>query len=216
MAKATRARRPRQPDAATRLTDAALRLAALQGWSDTTMAEIAEAAEVPLAEARRTFASKQALLAAFFARIDEAMLRGLDGEAAEEPVRDRLFDLIMRRFDAMGPYKDGIRAITREQARDPAALFCLAAGPMRRSIDWMLAGARVRPWGPLQPMQRKGVGLIFLSAMRAWFRDDSVDLAKTMAAVDRGLARADSVLRMLPLGAVRRAPEAGAGAESRG
>lgn len=216
MAKATRPRKAQRPDAPTRLIDAALRLAAVQGWSDTTMAEIAEAAKVPLAEARRTFASKQALLAAFFARIDEAMLRGLDGEAADEPVRDRLFDLIMRRFDAMGPYKDGIRAITREQARDPVALFCLAAGPMRRSIDWMLAGARVRPWGPLQPMQRKGLGLIFLGAMRAWFRDDSVDLAKTMAAVDRGLARADSVLRMLPLGAARHAPEAGAGAESPG
>jgi len=214
MAKATRPRRAQRPEVPIRLIDAALRLAALQGWSDTTMADVAEAAKVPLAETRRHFASKQALLAALFARIDAAMLEGLDAETTDEPVRDRLFDVIMRRFDAMAPYKDGIRAIAREQVRDPAALFCLAAGPMRRSIDWMLAGARVRPWGPLQPLQRKGLGLIFLGALRAWFRDDSQDLSKTMAAVDRGLARADSVLRMLPVGAPRQTPEAEIRAES--
>lgn len=216
MAKATRARRPRQPDAPTRLIDAALHLAAVQGWSDTTMADIAETAKVPLAEARRHFASKQALLTEFFARLDAAMLEGVGREIADEPARDRLFDLIMRRFDAMAPYKDGIRAIAHEQVRDPAALFCLAVGPMRRSLDWMLAGARVRPWGPLQPMQRKGLGLIFLGAMRTWLRDDSPDLSKTMAAVDRGLARADSVLRMLPIGPSRRAAEDATTTESPG
>lgn len=214
MAKAARPRKGRQPDAPTRLIEAALRLAALQGWSETSMAEIAEAAKVPLAEARQLFVSKQALLAAFFARLDAAMLQGVGREAVDEPVRDRLFDIMMRRFDAMAPYKDGIRAIAHDQARDPAALICLAAGPVRHSLDWMLAGARVRSWGPLQPIQRKGLGLIFLGAMRTWFRDDSPDLSKTMVAVDKGLARADSVLNMLPLAALRRRPEAEAAVES--
>lgn len=216
MATAKRARRTRRPDDSTRLIESALSLAALQGWSDTGMAEIAEAAEVPLAEARRLFGSKQALLVAFFARIDAAMLEGVGGEIAGEPVRDRLFDIMMRRFDAMAPYKDGIRAIAQDQVRDPASLLCLAAGPIRRSLDWMLTAARVPAWGPLQPLQRKGLGLVFLGAMRAWFNDDSEDQSKTMAAVDKGLGRVESMLRLLPRGPGRRAGEDAAEAETPG
>jgi AcrR family transcriptional regulator len=199
MATAKGSRRAQRPDGQSRLIEAALKLAALQGWRETTMAEIAEEAKVPLTEARGHFASREALLAAFVARIDQAMLAGIGADLAEEPVRDRLFDVVMRRFDAMAPYKDGIAAILRELAREPVALACFAAGPVRRSLDWMLIGAGVPAWGPLQPLQRKGLGLVFAGALRAWLQDDSADLAKTMAALDKGLQRAESVLRLLPL-----------------
>ncbi len=206
MAAAKRTRKATRPDPATRLMDAAMRLAALQGWAETTMAEIAAEAKVPLTEMRGLYGSKEALLAAFFKRIDEAMLQGIEADYGDEPARDRLFDIILRRFDAMAPYKDGIRAVVRDLARDPALFACFAAGPIRRSLDWMLAGARIDPWGPLQPLQRKGLGLVYLTALRAWMRDDSPDLAGTMAAVDKGLARAEAVMRMLPIG-----PRSGAG-----
>jgi AcrR family transcriptional regulator len=205
MATAKRPRKAQRPDAPTRLIETALALAALQGWQQTGLAEIAREAEVPLAEARSLFASKSALLAAFVARIDQAMLAGIGDDLAGEPVRDRLFDVVMRRFDAMAPYKDGIAAILRDLSRDPAALACFLGGPARRSIDWMLDGAGVPSWGPLQPLQRKGMGLVFAGALRAWLGDDSPDLAKTMAALDKGLRRAESVLRLLP-GRRRAAP----------
>jgi hypothetical protein len=73
----------------------------------------------------------------------------------------------------------------------------------------MLTGAGVDSWGPLQPLQLKGLGLVYLAALRAWFGDDSADLAPTMAALDKGLARAEAVLAMLP-GVSRRETEAAA------
>lgn len=198
-AKGSRKRaRAARAEAPTRLIDAAMSLAALQGWRDTGMAEIAAEAGVTLAEARAHFGSKEALLAAFVGRIDQAMLAGVSKDLGDESVRDRLFDVIMRRFDAMAPYKQGIAAILRDLPRDPAGLVCFAAGPVRRSLDWMLIAAEAPSWGPLRPLQEKGLGLIFAHALRVWLRDDSPDLAKTMAAVDRGLARAESVLRLLP------------------
>ncbi|MDP6706954.1 MAG: helix-turn-helix domain-containing protein [Alphaproteobacteria bacterium] len=212
MATAKRSRKKVAPEPPERLIEAALRLAALQGWTATTMAEIAAEAGVTLAEARRAFASKEALLAAFFKRLDAAMLEGLE-PGGDEPVRDRLFDVIMRRFDAMAPYKDGIRAVVRDLVRQPPVLACVAAGPVRRSLEWMLTGAGVDSWGPLQPLQLKGLGLVYLAALRAWFRDDSADLAATMAALDKGLARAEAVLAMLP-GVSRRGTEAAAESES--
>jgi AcrR family transcriptional regulator len=209
MAAAKRARKKPEPEAPTRLIEAALRLAALQGWRGTTMVEIAAEAGVTLAEARRCFASTEALLVAFFARLDEAMLEGLEQNGGDEPVRDRLFDVIMRRFDAMAPYKDGIRAVVRDLLREPLVLVCFAAGPIRRSLEWMLAGAGVDPWGPLQPLQLKGLGLVYSATLRTWFRDDSPDLARTMATLDKGLTRVEAVLGMLP-GVASRPTEAAA------
>ncbi len=208
MAAAKRVRGSKKTEPETRLLDSALELAALQGWNNTSMAEIADAAGLDLAGTRAVFASKQALLARLFGRIDEDMLRDLADEGGGEPVRDRLFDIIMRRFDAMAPHKAGIHAIVSDLIRDPPALACLAAGPLRRTLEWMLMGAKVDSWGPLRGLQLKGLGLIYAGALRAWFRDDSPDLAGTMAALDKGLGRAEAILRMLPLAGATGAGEA--------
>lgn len=183
-------------DPAQVLIDAALELAALQGWQNTSLREIALQADVPPAEARAVFPSKMALLSALFARTDQAMLADAE-PGTEEPVRDRLFDIVMCRFDALAPHKAGLRAILKDLPRDPAVALCLARGPMRRSLEWMLEGAGVDSWGPLRPLQIKGLGVIYLVALRAWLKDESEDLSATMAALDKALDRADQMVGRL-------------------
>lgn len=202
-----------RPDPEQRVLDAAMRLAALQGWADTTLADVAAEAELPLEEMYRRFPSKHAVLEAFVRRIDETVLTGTDPEIGAEPVRDRLFDVLMRRFDALRPYKDGVRAVLRDLARDPPAYLQFSLGPMRRSSLWMLEAARVEPWGLLQPLLLQGYGAIYLYVLRAWLRDDSEDSGRTMAALDRALQRAESLLSFLPIGGRRsgRGEEAPAG-----
>jgi hypothetical protein len=39
---------------------------------------------------------------------------------------------------------------------------------------------------------------LWLNALRTWMRDDSDDMAKTMATLDRGLGRAERLSRFLP------------------
>src|SRR3546814_17327248 len=46
-------------------------------------------------------------------------------------------------------------------------------------------------------LRRKGLAAIYLATMRVWLRDDSEDMAKTMAYLDRQLARVDSLLGRL-------------------
>lgn len=180
-----------------KVVEAALHLAAVQGWRDTTMADIAAEAGVPLAELRHRFSGKQGILAAFSRQIDETVLAGTDPDIADEPVRDRLFDLLIRRLDALKPYRDGVAALAAELRWDPPALACLCAGPLRTSMQWTLDAARVDRWGPLAPLQLKGLGLIYLGVLRVWLRDQSDDYASTMAALDKALNRADSVAAML-------------------
>lgn len=185
----------------TRVVKAAMSLAAVQGWQDTTMADIADQAGLNLAELQKQFTSKNAVLAGLMQLADDAVLRGSDDGMVEEPVRDRLFDVIMRRLDALAPYKDGLEAVVRDLRRDPASLACLAAGPGQRSLQWMLEAARIQPWGLAAPLQRKGLGLIYLGVLRVWLSDDGEDQAKTMAALDKALSRVESIL-----GALRRDP----------
>lgn len=188
-------------DPGVKAVQAAMSLAAVQGWRDTTMADIADEAGLNLADLRQLYGSKTAILAGLIRLADEQMLRGSDPDMAVEPVRDRLFDVIMRRLDALAPYREGLAAVSRDLRRDPATMACLAAGPGRRSLQWMLEAARIPPWGLLASLQLKGLGLIYLSVFRVWLGDEGEDLAQTMAALDKALGRVDSIL-----GSLRRGP----------
>jgi Bacterial regulatory proteins, tetR family. len=94
-----------------KIVAAALRLAERQGWRDTGLDEIAAEAGISLAELRRDFQSKGQILAAFTRMVDDAVLAGLKPADANASPRDRLFDVIMSRFDAMMPYKGGLKRI---------------------------------------------------------------------------------------------------------
>ena len=205
MAKRPRAKTAAAPPAEPRLRliEAALKLAALQGWADTTMADVAEEAGVGLAEARRLFPSKTHLLAGYIAELDERVLAGGVGDLEDEPVRDRLFDLLMRRFDALKPHRKGVAAIARALARDPLTAGCLAAGPVRRSLEWTLSAARAGGSGPFAPLLVKGLGVVYLAGFRAFLKDESEDLSATMAALDKALNRAGAAVRWLPMGGRR-------------
>ena len=180
-----------------RMVDAALALAAERPWHEVSLREIAEASGLPLAEAYRCGASKQAILGAFLRRIDAAVL----AEGALDPddgsARDRVFDVLMRRFDALQPHRKALASILMAQSRDPAgALANLAA--LQRSMTWMLEAAGLEAEGLRGMVRTRGLTLLYLATLRTWLRDDSLDLAKTMAALDGYLRRLESVLRRLP------------------
>src|SRR6478735_6889706 len=97
-----------------RIIDAALALTARDGWRGLSMAAIAAEAGLPILNLYRAFSSKTAILCAFFRRIDEAVLAApVEAEIDERP-RDRVFDLLMRRFDALQPYRGAIEVLGRE------------------------------------------------------------------------------------------------------
>ena len=196
MARSTRggARRGRQTDAsaapgeADRIIDAAFAQIPIQGWTRLSLAAIAAAAGLPILRVYRNFRSKQAILCAFSRRIDEAVLTEPPAPEADERPRDRLFDLLMRRFDALGPHKPALDVLRRELPRDPHS--ALAAGAaLLRSMRWMLEAADIVTSGLRGALALRLTGAAYLAAMRVWQRDDSPDLAHTMAALDARLRR---------------------------
>lgn len=177
---------------ADRIIEATLALIPTEGWRRLSLSAIAAEAGLPLLSVYRNFRSKAAILSRFTRRIDEKALAG--PFAAEERPRDRLFDLLMRRFDALRPYRPALEVLHRELPSDPAALLC-TGGALLRSMRWMLDAAGIVTTGLGGTLALKLATLAYLSAMRAFENDDSADLGRTMAALDRSLGRIEIVLR---------------------
>ena len=181
---------------AERLIAAALALAAERGWRDLTLPQIAAKADMSLADAYTAFPTKTALLNGFLARIDRQMLAGEAPDTAEN-VRDRLFDVVMRRFDALEPHKDAIGAIVDDLPADP--LTALAVLPaFGSSMAWVLETAGLSASGLFGALRINGLAIIYLTTLRTWLQDDSADAARTMAALDRALRRTEMLIRTCP------------------
>src|SRR3954453_2866836 len=152
------------------------------------LAEIAEGAGISLAELRTLFSSKLAIYAAHMKEIDRAVLAGIDPDMAEEPPRERLFDVLMRRLDALADRKQAIRSLMRSAGRNPGLAVALN-GLAVRSQQWMLTAADISASGPRGMVRAQGLACLFASVMRTWVEDDDPGHARTMAALDRALAR---------------------------
>ncbi|MGH7091840.1 MAG: hypothetical protein ACREFQ_23370 [Stellaceae bacterium] len=195
--RAKRTGRPAPPRRSTpedRLIDAALELAARQGWHGIGLAQIAAEAGLPLYEAYALHRSKAAILGAFTRRVDRAALAAAP-DAGDTP-RERLFELLMRRFEELRPHRLALKHIVRERMGHPAALCGLLR--LRRSLRWMLEAAGASPVGYAGALMVSGLSVVYLSALRVFLDDNSEDLGRTMATLDRSLRRAESAWNRLP------------------
>jgi AcrR family transcriptional regulator len=150
--------------------------------------EIAEQAGVSLATLRGEFPSTLAILAAHIKTTDRAVLTEDLSEMADEPARDRLFDVLMRRLDIMAPHRAAVRSLIRSARGNPPLALALN-GFAVRSQRWMLTAAGIGAAGPLGMVRAQGLAVLFGSVLDTWINDDGRDQARTMAALDRALAR---------------------------
>jgi AcrR family transcriptional regulator len=151
-------------------------------------AGIAREAGVSLVELRDLYGSTLAILAAQMKETDRAVLAADAADMAEEPPRERLFDVLMRRLEVLEPHKAAVRSLTRSASRNPGLAFALN-GLAVRSQQWMLTAADIDAAGPRGMVRAQGLAILFASVLRTWVDDDDPGHARTMAALDRALAR---------------------------
>ncbi|MBW8269590.1 TetR family transcriptional regulator [Caldovatus aquaticus] len=195
-------------DAEARLHAAFWRAVAAQGWHGLTMRRLAAESGLPLADLRAALPTPLHALRLHLRLTDREVLRGtLAGQGGS--ARDRLFDVLMRRFDALQPHRPGVLRLLHDLGRDPLLALALAPG-LVVSMAWMLEAAEIGAAGAAGLVRAQGLAGLWLAALRAWERDPSEDLGRTMAALDRLLDRAEWLARRLDLGA-EGPEEAGAG-----
>ena len=178
----------------TDLIRTAFDLLAERGWARFSFAELARRADLGLGEVYAELPDRGALLRVLGRRLDREMLAIAPADLDGMSPRERVFELIMRRLDAMAPYKDGLRVLARQAGRDPALLAsacCNLDRLARRLID-----AATTEDGPvLGKAARRATEAVYLRTFRVWLDDDTPDMARTLAELDKRLQQAETVAR---------------------
>jgi AcrR family transcriptional regulator len=172
------------------VVDTFLSLLSERPWDEIALSEVADAAKVSLADLAAAFPSKVAIWEAFVQRIDQEVMKDDGSDMAEEIPRERLFDVMMRRFDALRPHRDAMRNLMRAARGDPGLALELNRLALR-SHAWMLAVARIEPGGLEGRALAQGSALVFARVLRTFLSEEDPGMPKTMAALDRELRQAE-------------------------
>lgn len=169
------------------LVGAAMELAGARGWRSVSVASAARHAGLDLARARSRFPHRVSILLRLGRMADELALTGVD---PSDPVRDQLFDMLMRRIDALQAHRAGVLSVF------DAAPFELGSGMLltsatRNSMRWLLDAAGIEVVGLRGELRAAGLMAVWLATLRAWRGDPTEDMAATMAALDSALNRAE-------------------------
>ena len=181
-------RTPRQ-----KIIEAALKLAET---TEISMVEIARTAKVSLGGVRQEFSGKPAILKAFMAQIDQIVMDRAAEDVGEDCARDRLFDIVMLRLEALEPHKMALKNIIPQLKRHPALALELS-GSILCSAKWMLIAAGLEAHGSLAFVRTRGLALVVGKTLEVWIDDDDAGLAKTMAELDKQLRRGEDWLKTL-------------------
>ncbi|MGQ4273311.1 TetR/AcrR family transcriptional regulator [Terrihabitans sp. B22-R8] len=175
--------------------EALMALLAERDWGDIGLPDIAARAGLTLADLRGAFPSKGAILAAFSRQIDQKVLKldAASSELIDQPARERLFDVVLRRFDALQPYKEAIRSARRGLLADPLSLSAWNRVEVT-SAQWMLAAAGIEKSGPEAAMKAQGLAVLFARVLGTWLDEDEPDMPRTMRELDRQLRQAERLL----------------------
>jgi AcrR family transcriptional regulator len=170
-----------------KVVEAFLSLLAEKSFETISLANVAEKSGVSLADMRKDFGSTFDMIASFVRETDNKVLGGGDVEDAQATMRDRLFDVLMRRFEVLQPHRAAVRSLMRSARRDPR--FALGMNKLAvRSQQWMLSAAGIDSSGMIGGMRAQALAVLFARVMRVWLDDEDPGLARTMAELDRELA----------------------------
>jgi AcrR family transcriptional regulator len=174
--------------ARARIVTALMDLLAEKSFEQISLGDIARRASVTLAELRNEFSSPMGILAAHVKETDSKVLASDLSDMSGEAPREKLFDVLMRRMEALTPHKQAVRSLLRSAGRNPGLAMALN-GFAVRSLQFMLTAADIDTAGPKGMLRAQGLALLYGRVLAVWVDDEDPGLARTMAALDRELSR---------------------------
>src|SRR5262245_55604514 len=166
--KSTRPAASEPPSAPTsdrdKIVTAFLGLLAERQFEEIGFADIATRAGVSLAQLRGEFGSTLAIVAAHMKATDRAVLAADFSDMEEEPARERLFEVLMRRLETLAPHREAVRSLLRSARRNPPLALAIN-GLATRSLQWMLSAAGIEASGPRGFLRAQGLAVLFASVL---------------------------------------------------
>lgn len=166
-----------------------------EGWKSFTFAKASQASGIPLSTFKKHFNAPADVMIHLFQKIDRDVL---EHHVASENLskKDRIFEILMERFDAATPYKPVLRRFWHDWLHSPddfPSLTCQGYS----SMTWMLEAVGLNPRGISGIIRVQALTTLYVLTLRTWFDDDSPDLGKTMTFLDKGLSKMEQAAAWL-------------------
>lgn len=174
------------------------------GWLGFNLSSLATAPEkkrkaLSLADIYDRFPTKCALLDGFGRHIDRQMIDVAASEMTDSSPKERIFELLMRRFDALQSMKPGLKRLYDERHCDPALMLATARN-LGRMAQWLVALSNPSLKGLRRTLAEKAIAALYVRCFAVWLTDETDDSAKTMAEMDKRLGQLE---RLAQFGARR-------------
>ena len=162
-----------------------------KGWKYFSLESLATANKSDLATIKYYFRNKSQFLESFSEMIDDKVLASVDiEEFNKNSIKDNLFELIMLRFENLNNYKTGLKNILSELKKSPVELKKIMK-KILDSMDLFLEVANVKKNYLTDFIKVNIIFLIYSYVFNVWLDDQSAEMSKTMAELDKWLSRAE-------------------------
>jgi len=188
-----------------RLLAAAIGLFQRQGFEETTMREIAAAAETATGAAYYYFESKDAIVLAFYDQAQQEMEPRLEEVlAGSKDLKQRLSALLQVKLDYFEPNRRLLGTLAAHaDPEHPLSPFSAQTREIRERdmsfFERTLAGSRVRISPDLKPHLPRLLWMYQMGVILFWIYDRSADQQRTRALLEKSLA---IVVRLVKLAGI--------------
>jgi AcrR family transcriptional regulator len=188
----------------------ALRLFREQGYGKTTMRAIATEAGVSVGNAYYYFGSKEHLIQAYYDHLQAQHQEVVDTILAEEKVFTRRLGGVLHSWlEVAKPYHEfaGTFFKTAAEPKSPLSPFSEQSKPAREAsvavFRLVVDGSDLKLPAELKAELPELLWLMQMGIVLFWVHDDSDDLRRTRALIDRAVPLVDRLLRLTRIPGVR-------------
>jgi ubiquinone biosynthesis protein COQ9 len=184
------------PSLADRIADMSLEIAAREGWDAVRLDRLGDELGEPFGSVVVVYPTPDRIASTLLRRLDNQVLAQVNRVDDSELPRDRLFEVMMMRFDALQRHRAGYAALISSLSRRPLTAF-MRAPSVVHSMALMLIAAGIGAQNPIGVARAHALAIAYASVLRIWLKDDSADMARTMSELDKTLGRLEKIQRMV-------------------
>ena len=161
------------------------------GWENFSLEKLARKELIKTEDLNLFFSDKNQLIECFSEMIDEQVIKEIDlAEFNQNSVKDNIFELIMLRFEKLDPYKKSLTILLKELKYKPRVLNKITK-KIFNSLDLFLEISNAKSNYVFDFFKLNIMFIIYGYTFKIWLEDDTKDMAKTMAEVDKWLSEAE-------------------------
>ena len=173
---------------------------ASDGWQSIDLENLSQECDFDVLNVTGGLKNKVDLLVAFSEFIDTTVAQSIDADLKDDqiPLRERLLEALLIRFELLAPYKAGIIKLMTTLPNNPN-LVLIGSKSLKLSMEATLAAVGLEAKGIQGAIKVKGLCVIFLSGVCTWSKDNSEDLSATTRVLDERLKQTETIISDLGL-----------------